>query len=89
MTETKVRCDVCGAPAVPIRYDHDRVSDGNGGTDLEYKTVDLCVNHLQVSLQAIIYPHTRYGRVTTLEEHRKEFSAWVRDLSSVPGKWKS
>lgn len=54
MTKKTIHCDACGAPAVEIRYNYRRETDGAGSMETTYDTIDLCHTHSIKALQEFL-----------------------------------
>lgn len=81
MKISKIHCDACGAvPALEVCYDFKRRTDEAGGSETDYKTVDLCQKHLQEALgKFLAQPNS-----VAAECGKVEFSIWAGWLKRQP-----
>lgn len=80
MTDKRIRCDSCGAPAKPVDYDFVRESDGIGGTDWNSKTIDLCHEHTIERLRKFLEEPPK----APAECQKRAFSAWAKGQKWEP-----
>ena len=79
MTEKKVRCDHCGAPAGEIRYNYRREFDGQS-SETEYDTIDLCRDMSMMWLQKFLQEPPK----APAECLKDQFARWAKEQRWKP-----
>jgi len=79
MTEKKIRCDACGAPAMEVRYNFRREISASGSSETESDSIDLCHEHAITSLQSFLKDWNN-----TAQALKDNFSDWAKSRT-----WKS
>lgn len=81
MQITNKHCDVCGIKdALSLKFDYERVNDGNGHYDTESKTIDLCHEHTRVRLQMLL----QEPPAAPASSGKEEFSRWAKQQDWKP-----
>lgn len=80
MTEKKVRCDVCGAPALEIQYDYEMETDARSGREINYNTIDLCHAHTILRLQRFL----QAPPAISVQIEKDTFKLWAKGQEWKP-----